>query len=290
MTRLTLFGLIAVLTLAVWPADQADARRFGGGLSFGSHHRSFSPGHARRPVQTAPKAAQQANRPRSGFMGAIAGLAMGGLLGALLFGGAFEGINLFDILLIGGIIFAIMWWFRRQAQQVTWQQQTATAPHGGAAVPEQNHAYVDTQQSAGGAGNTARARPDIDVGPFLNAARAIFVRMQTAWDKGDLDDIRRFCTPEVADHVARQMRESAGQRHETETVTLEAELVDSWLEEGREWAAVRFTAMMKERTLTVDDGALLEESNTRVEEIWSFCHDPAGDDPTWFVTGITQTS
>jgi len=297
MIRFSMLVLSAIMVMAIWPTDNADARRFGGGSSFGSHQRSFSPSHTQRPSPAASRpatsraAAGSNARPRSGWMGAIAGLAMGGLLGAMLFGGAFDGINMVDILLIGAIGFGLLWWFRRKAQQVASHQGTYAG--SGQMGSNNNHSYIDThaepQAMAAGGGTDDRqtAKPQIDVGPFLDTSRTIFVRMQTAWDAQDIDDIRRFCLPEVVTHVEQQMEAQAGQRNVTEVATLQAELLDSWMESEREWAAVAFTAMVKEQTLAADD-TLLETSDNRVQEVWTFCHDVHSDDPTWFVAGIAQ--
>jgi len=292
MARFSTLALAAILVMAMWPADSADARRFGGGFSFGSHHRSFSPSHSKRTPHATSRPANSRTaagnaRPRSGWMGAIAGLAMGGLLGAMLFGGAFNGINMMDILLIGAIGLGLLWWFRRKAEAVATQQGVfaGTNPMGS------NHNYANNNPQMESTTETMHAedtaRPNIDTNQFLDASRTIFVRMQTAWDQQDLDDIRRFCLPEVVFHVEKELEALQGKRNVTEVVTLEAELLDSWMESGKELAAVAFTAMMKEETLSAD-GAQLEQSNERVQEIWTFNHDSHSSDPTWFVAGISQ--
>ncbi|MDX8409933.1 MAG: TIM44-like domain-containing protein [Mariprofundales bacterium] len=286
--------LVAFVTMALWPVDQADARRFGGGSSFGSHHRSFGGSHAKQPSHATSRssssrsAAAGNSRPRSGFMGAMAGLAMGGLLGAMFFGGAFSGINMMDILLIGGIALGLIWWFRRKAQGLAQQGFGQPASAGG----NGQHAYraesdgepYDMPQQGGGTTGFVE-RPQMDEAVFLDAARTIFVRMQAAWDQQDVEDIRRFCLPDVVAHVEQEM--AGDQQHQTEVVTLEGKIVDSWIESGREWAAVAFTAMMKEQTRS-DDGGLLQDESQRVQEVWTFCHDQDSKDPTWYVAGIAQ--
>ncbi|MDQ6964960.1 MAG: TIM44-like domain-containing protein, partial [Mariprofundales bacterium] len=268
MIRYSLLLLSAIIIMAAWPADSADARRFGGGASFGSHHRSLSPGHTQRASRPAASRQMGNSRPpRSGFMGAIAGLAMGGLLGALLFGGAFNGINMFDIILIGTIALGLLWWFRRQAQQISPQHQQSPLSPSSATESESTHNYFDPNhdahanlppRSSSGTNSESSSRPQIDVAPFLDASRAIFVRMQSAWDRQDIDDIRRFCLPEVVAYIEGQIEEN--REHTTEVVTLEANLLNSWIEAGREWAAVEFTAMIKEQTSTAD-GSLLDDSS-----------------------------
>ncbi|MDQ6950057.1 MAG: TIM44-like domain-containing protein [Mariprofundales bacterium] len=291
MKKWMILMIVAVAAMALWPADQADARRFGGGFSFGSHHRSFGRSHASQPRHTSSRNATANRRPRSGLMGGIAGLAMGGLLGAMFFGGGFSGINMFDILIIAAIGWGVMWWFRRKAPKLSQQgfRQPMSAGSDG------HHTYsAEPEGMAQGSGSSsgpsgAMERPQMDETVFLDASRSIFIRMQAAWDKQDIEDIRRFCRPEVAAHVEQEIQSQGEQRNQTEVVTLEAQLLESWIESGREWAAVTFTAMMKEQTLD-HAGTVLENENRRVEETWTFCHDASSSDPTWYLAGIAQAS
>lgn len=86
----------------------AEAKRLGGGKSFGKSYRTApaysAPAAPRQQAVTAPATAQAARGPMGGLMGGmLGGLVAGGLLGALFAGGAFEGIKFLDILLIGAI-------------------------------------------------------------------------------------------------------------------------------------------------------------------------------------------
>jgi predicted lipid-binding transport protein (Tim44 family) len=117
--------------------DNAEARRFGGGKSFGSRgSRSFSV-----PRQAQPRSAARAPRSntkqnnlassggnRSGFgaglMGGIGGMLVGGMIGSMLFGGGGGmgggagggggGIGFLEIILIGGAIWFFMRWYKRK--------------------------------------------------------------------------------------------------------------------------------------------------------------------------------
>jgi len=280
MKRILALCLLTIFTLAVMTPD-ADARRFGGGSSFGKQRMHQSAPKQLNQQKAAPRSPGAANNQRggarTGMMGMLGGLALGGMLGALFFGGAFEGINFFDILVIGGLVFLVIWFLRRKAA-------------GGQMAYAGHQAEADTGPSAQGFGNqpasnVSMPRPNINEKHFLKAARDIFMRMQTAWDAKDVEDIRNFCTPDIADKIAADMKPD--ERNRTDVTTLEAELVDSWIESDLEWAAVNFHAMLREQSLN-EAGEAATESAGEMRETWIFRHDPKSEDPTWFLAGIQQ--
>lgn len=122
MKKYSLLVFITVLTLLFIMAGAAHAKRLGGGSSFGSKSSYSSPfkksSTQKSPSQQKAAATNQAQKQqlskRGGLMGMLGGLALGGLLGALFFGGAFENFNMFDFLIIGAIIFAIYWFMKRK--------------------------------------------------------------------------------------------------------------------------------------------------------------------------------
>ena len=93
----------------------AEAKRFGGARSFGgksSYNSPFKRSTASKPAARSAsqqkaynqnQTARQGMSRRGGLMGMLGGLALGGLLGSLFFGGAFENFNFMDILIFGGI-------------------------------------------------------------------------------------------------------------------------------------------------------------------------------------------
>ncbi len=258
---------LGCFSLTLIGADQAEARRFGGGASFGKQRMIQPHMQQRQAPATASKSASPS--PRSGMLGALGGLAMGGLLGSLLFGGAFEGIKLFDVLVVGGMIALLVLLFRRHAatQPV---YAGGPAPGGGRDAPS---------------GQGKLLRPNIDEAHFLEAARNIYLRMQKDWDAGDLEDIRRFCTPDIAQRIAAEMQRGHG--HQTEVGLLEASIADAWIEQDAEWVSVHFRAMLREKTLD-EQGRATEDTTAEVNEIWHFRHQPGSDDPTWYLAGIQQ--
>ncbi|HXH64635.1 MAG TPA: TIM44-like domain-containing protein [Mariprofundaceae bacterium] len=270
-------GTIAIVGAALLQVGYAEARRFGGGASFGYHRTvpqapaaSYSP---QRTLNTPGAAA-----PRRGLLGAIAGLAVGGLIGTLLFGSAFHGINLFDVLVIGGILLVVLALVRHKAGSMIY------AGHHFSSTPMAN-GYGTASPHPSDADRSSA--PVIDRDWFLDSAKQIFVRMQAAWDAKDITEIRRFCTPEIVSHIEADMATLGEGRALTEVATLDAGIAEAWHESGYAWAAVNFRAMLREQSLDAS-GALTGDIRNEINEIWIFRHDPRTGDPTWFLAGIQQ--
>ena len=293
MKKLLMLALIAGFGLSMLGlVDDADARRFGGGSSFGKHRMASPPSNAsgfKQRQATTQKSSTNGQRgsARTGMMGMLGGLAMGGLLGAMFFGGAFEGINFMDILIFGGIIALVFMFLRKRAagstQRPAYAGQGSGAPHDfGQSYSDQHNddGFIADDQPVGSA-----LRPEIDEKHFIPAAKDIYVRMQKAWDNNDIEDIRKFCTAEIAERIGRDMK--PGETHVTEVATLDAHIADSWIESDMEWVAVNYTAMLREQTLN-DAGSTVEDGTAEVNEVWIFQHAPNSDDPTWYLAGIQQ--
>jgi len=153
--------------------------------------------------------------------------------------------------------------------------------------PDQSGDIDNAQDSTPSEPVGAALRPEIDPKRFIPAAKEIYVRMQKAWDNSDIEDIRKFCTAEIAERIARDMKQ--GESNVTEVATLNAEIVDSWIESNLEWVAVNYTAMLREQTLDAE-GSTIEDHAAEVNETWIFQHAPNAEDPTWYLAGIQQNS
>lgn len=103
------FTLFALIVAVSFSAPHAEAKKFGGGKSFGKSFKT-APAKQQQPQQTNTINKQNPTAAQSGKKGLMGGL-MGGLLaGGLLaafFGGAFDGIQFMDILIFGLIAFVI---------------------------------------------------------------------------------------------------------------------------------------------------------------------------------------
>jgi len=286
MKKIVTVSLLAMFCLMVaGVSHEAEAKRFGGGMSFG---KSFSKPHASPSSRQgfSQKQNSAASPARSGMMGMLGGLAMGGLLGALLFGGAFNGINFMDILILGGIALAIFWFMRKKAAAAAPQEQYAYSGH----QPQEDTRMLDDDaftSSQGSPQASATARPDVDEAFFVPASKDIFLRMQTSWDNKNMADIRTFCTAEIASRIELDMNALGETKTQTEIAMLNVDMLDTWIESDYEWVAVKFSALLKEVTLA-KTGEVLESVSNNLDETWIFRHAPKSEDPTWYLAGIQQ--
>ena len=189
----------------------ADARRFGGGKSFGSMKHRQAQQQQRQPQQktdrqTGKQTGAAAARP--GLGGMLMGLAAGGLLASLFMGGAFEGLQFMDILifgLIGFVIYKLLASRRRQIPQA--------AAAGGPAMQREAH---DVQQDIFGSAAPAASQPVINApawfneSNFLQAAESHFNALQEHWDANEMDKIAEYVTPEMLTFLTNE-RNSLGE-------------------------------------------------------------------------------
>ena len=280
MTKFSFLGAIILslgLILLTMP-DFADARRLGGGGSFGSKP-SYSKSY-QKPASPSSTPSQQATpgaSPMGGrgmFGGMLGGMLMGGLLGSLFFGGGFSGISFIDILLIGGGLFLLMRFLR--------SRQPATQTAGG---PSQTH---DLNRDAWSNLRTAQRQtsssaPDYPAGfdakDFLEGAKAAYTRLQASWDARDLDDLRQFTSAEVFAEIASQAAADPNPGT-TEILLLEASLLEAKTLGNQTIATVLFDTMLREDSTSAPA--------EQVREAWHFSRYETGGAKHWVVEGIQQ--
>ena len=267
---------------ALLVVQDADARRLGGGKSFGRS----SPSALQQRQQAAPSR-QSPARPGaySGarrWLGPLAGLAAGGLLAALLFGDAFDGLQLFDILIIAGLIFGAIWLFRnlRRQNAPAMQRQAVAAGPGSYSPPSEPRFGGSSEAQSSSRLLEDRERPAwFDENAFLQAAKTHFIRLQAAWDKGDMKDIREYTTPELFAQLSLDRQNDGGAEQFTEVVTLNAELLGLVQEGDQIIASVRYSGLIR------------EERNAEAKpfsEIWHVQRSMNQSDADWYVAGIEQ--
>lgn len=303
-----LLSLIIALTLLVGLIGEADAARLGGGRSFGSRPSYSTPynrsggsqqsGSSYQQPSYQPSAAAQHNQAargalanRGGLMGMLGGLAIGGLLGSLFFGGAFEGINFFDILLFAGIAFLLLKLFSARraetAAQTTGYGYGQPAYEPGYQRTASNRAGFDTDllfkrggiPSQGFTAPTAPVMPkDFDAAGFLRGAKSAYAHLQKAWDAADLAELRSLCTDSVFAELQGQLRQRQGENR-TELLKVDAEILGVRDVGNEREAAVLFDVLMRESA---------GDSPANVREVWHFTRSRTSQQPTWFLDGIQQ--
>jgi len=319
-----LLGLCFTLTLAVSLSlaglSDAEAKRFGGARSFGSKS-SFSKSYSRKatsPTKTASQkkatqqnqTARQSMSRRGGLMGMLGGLALGGLLGSLFFGGAFENFNFMDILIFGGIAYLLFKLFAAKASSQSLRpvstQQSQTSRTKKDPLSSRSYQRNDEPSASSNAGfNTdifskksgdskftpsavnnqedfaqdALVLPkDFDEAAFLDGAKGAYKMLQSAWDSKDLSAIRGLSTDKVFAEIQTQLQAS-DEDNKTEVLNIEAELLE-------------FRELSTELEITVlFDSLLREEANAtaaQVREVWTFIKPKNSLQSKWYLDGLQQ--
>jgi len=276
MSKIFTLFFVALISFGL-TAQDADAKRMGGGSSIGKQRSTTS-----QQTATPPKPAQApAAAPAGGnkWLGPLAGLAAGGLLASMFMGGGLGGLaggigNILMILaLVGGAFFIFRMLKKPQPQPVQYAGHTERTTvtdmpaFGGSAAPA-------------AAMQASSTRPAwFEDEPFLREAKKQFIRLQDANDRGDINDIHEYVTPEMYAELSMQIKERNGKPNVTEVVTLNAEIADVVTEGDLVIASVRFSGMIR------------EEANGPAEafsEIWHIQKSQSQPNATWFISGIQQ--
>jgi predicted lipid-binding transport protein (Tim44 family) len=284
MNKILTLLTLTVLSFGLVGFD-AEAKRFGGGKSIGQQRQSISPQAAPKPAQ-APSAAAASAAGGSKWAGPLAGLAAGGLLAALFMGGAFEGINMMDVLMLAALLAAVFFVVRmmRKPRQ---EQVTRPLQYSGMGTNTGNSSVTPVAMGTGTAAAVAPAPhaanipADFQVEPFLRNAKTSFIRLQAANDARDLNDIREYTTPEMYAEISMQISERGDEPQKTEVLTINAELLEVVTTDDQAIASVRFNGQLREAP-----GASAEA----IDEIWHVQKNLKDSKSVWLLAGIQQVS
>jgi predicted lipid-binding transport protein (Tim44 family) len=274
----------------------------------------------RPPAQPAPAAPMPQPRPSmwKGLLGgALLGLGLGALFSHLGIGGAMASM-LSSILMIALLALAVMFIVRMLRRKDTPANSpipsgfnkpvaAGSTPEIGAGLsrsayqpdpyqPEssrpsayQPEAYppADTPTSSVSLdkGGAAPHQPwgvpaDFDTEAFLRHAKASFIRLQAAWDKGDINDLREFTAPEVFAELKMQIQERGGNPDFTDVVSIDAQLLGIEKTDHDYLASVQFNGMIR------------NAPNAPAEpfaEVWNMAK-PLSGNGGWVLAGIQQLS
>jgi predicted lipid-binding transport protein (Tim44 family) len=301
---------VLALSTALAPA-LSEAKRLGGGGSSGMQRSlpSKSTPAQNAPAQTPQQAAPTA--PMAGaaatgaaaagkrsWMGPLAGLAAGLGIAALMshFGmGEAFGNFLMVALLVMAALAAFAWFKRRSAGG---SQRPAMAGTGigtgrGAGTASSDNTLQRTAHqvswpgNVGGAGTSttasfAPAAPtipaDFDRPGFERIARMVFIRMQAANDRADLNDLREFTTPEMFASLRTDLQDRGSRAQETDVVEVRAEIIDFDREAQRDVVSVRYTGLIREEA---------SAQAAPFDEVWHLVQ-PSDRSRNWAIAGIQQ--
>jgi predicted lipid-binding transport protein (Tim44 family) len=309
-----LLSIVMVLAGAVAMAPDVDAKRLGGGGSSGMKRdipTRTTPDST--PAQQAPKqataqpaqqnaapAAPAAAAPKRSWLGPIAGLAAGLGLAALMshLGLGEEFANILMLMLLAVVAFFVVRWLLRRFGPKLAGGDTAGMRLAGAGAGPTAPATHDltarsslsagdmTQPSAAGAtpvaGTAAPATnvpPGFDSAGFERIAKLIFIRMQAANDAADVQDLRRFTTPEMFAAVQLDLQDRRSAAQQTDVVQLDAQVIDVSEEDAQQIVSVRFHGLIREQT---------DAAAEPFDEVWHLVR-PVDGSREWAIAGIAQT-
>lgn len=307
MKKFLLTLMVAVSALSV-VVTEAQAKRMGGGGSFGKQSQSVSRQSA-APAQNqaapttakpaAPAAAPAAAKPSSPWKGILGGALLGLGLGALLshfgLGGALASA-ISSILMIallaaaGFFIYRMLTRKRDGAQAKSGLQPAYAGARGAAATPEIGSRLepsaqpMPLQAPAAETGATPvnygpwGVPSDFDSAGFLRQSKTYFIRLQAAWDRADVNDLREFTSPEMFAEMKLQLQERGASPNHTDVVSLDAELLGIETAGNDYLASVKFTGMIRE-----SENAPAEPFT----EVWNLSK-PASGTGGWVLAGIQQ--
>lgn len=269
--------LLLALTVMSLLAPMAEAKRLGGGGSFGKQ-RAVPQKQMQTPPTAAPTPAPAA--PVSGgnkWLGPLAGLAVGAGLASMFAGGGMAGMgnmlsSLLPMLLLAGLAMFLFARFKQSQQPAL---QTAT--------PAGSHAFGTAQPYQATAASVPAAKlipEDFPVESFVRNAKASFIRLQAANDRKDLDDIREYTTPEVFAEISMQMHERGNAPQKTEVIVIDAELLEVANEGDFSIASVRFSGQLRENNGVPEN----------IDEIWHIQKNLRDSQALWLLAGIQQVT
>ena len=290
MKQTLTFLTLAFLSFGLLAFD-AEAKRMGGGKNMGTQRQSVNQQQAAPNTQKAAPATPAA-APSSGskWGGALAGLAAGGLLAALFMGGAFENINIMDFvvmaLLIGVVFFVIRMLRKPRTEPAASMQYSGMGAAAGTqdrfnTPPFTAPAETASGEDSGSAYHQPNIPADFKVEPFIRNAKASFIRLQTAHDHGDINEIRDYTTPEMLSEISAQINERGDAQQKTEVLFIDANLLEVETTNDMAIASVRFTGQLR----NAPDG-----EPEAFDEIWHVQKELKDPNATWLLAGIQQVS
>ena len=286
MKKFLTFLMIALMATSLL-ATVAEAKRFGGGSSFGKQ-RSMQSQQPRKAQNTQDAQAAPATKPSGNrWMGPLAGLAIGAGLMSMFsggvggMGGGFSTILM--ALLAAGVVMFLISKFKKPQPVNNFNPSTVMQYAGESAYHTQDsHSQARSGSSGFGTASSVNGNvpPSFPVDSFIRSAKASFIRLQAANDNKDSNDIREYTTPEVFAEIAMQMQERGNAVQKTEVIAIQADLLEVNDDAVFSVASVRFTGQLSE------NGG----SPENIDEVWHIQKHLHDENAKWLLAGIQQTN
>jgi predicted lipid-binding transport protein (Tim44 family) len=267
-------SLFAVFISFAFLMPDAEARRMGGSKSFGMQRTA----PARQDAAPAPQRQQPATTPttapqKRSWMGPIAGMAAGlGL--AALFSHLGLGEEMANFLMLALLAMAAFMLFRLFTRR---NAPAAALQYAG--VPQNpSVAFDQTPAALGGNHAVGSFPPGFDADAFAREAKLNFIRLQAAYDAGNLDDLRAFTSPEVFAEIRMQLAERGDAAQTTDVMKIDADVLEAVDEGNHHIVSVRFTGLVREAA---------DQAPVPLDEVWHLTK-PVSGQGGWVIAGIQQ--
>ena len=303
---LSVFAVVLSLALVGVSMDAKAAKRMGSGKSVGMQRQSVQDKAPPAPIAQsgAPSAAGAgaAAAPRRSWMGPIAGLAAGLGIAALAshlgFGDELASMVMMGLLAVA--VMALMGFIMRKRLAA---QQGGLPSSGGLMPAGAGHASnlspgsvykVSMPSNSGHAGSSgsligtklfeSQAKPQLipaefDQAAFERNAKVNFLRLQAAYDSGNLDDLREFTSPEMFAELKLDIQGRETGRQHGDVVRLDATVMQVTEENNVYFVSVKFTGFIRYGAGTDDEV---------FDEIWHLSK-PRQGSSGWVLSGIQQS-
>lgn len=303
MNKNLIKAVVLTVILSFSSIGYVEAKRMGSGKNMGRSapvQKQAQPTQAQKPAQQAQPAAPAAGGAaaaapkRSGFGGMLGGLAAGLGIAYLLshFGLGEAAASLFTGILIAlAVGLLLMFIVKRFMPSMSGAGRVNPAAAGNGmqrSAYEQTSVrnepgFVPVAASFGGASaiipEAAKSLPPgFDEYAFLNNAKHYFVKLQKAWDDGDLNSLREFATPEMFNTLTQDLNARAEVSNQTDVLSLNAELLGVETGQDSFLASIQFTGMIREQA---------DAPAAPFTEIWNLSK-PTHGSGGWVLAGIQQ--
>jgi predicted lipid-binding transport protein (Tim44 family) len=236
----------------------------------------------------------------------IAGGVMGGMIGGMLFrslgfgggeGGMGGGIGLFEIVLIGAILYFLYRFMKRRREEATagtyYQGQSAgSASPSPGFTPPTGSPVANGDDLARGISHVRQMDAGFGEKIFTDACMDVFFQIQGAWANSDMSTAKNVLTDEMYGILSEDARKLKAEKkiNRLDNIAVRTvEITEVWQEAGQDFITVRFLANLLDYTIDESTKQVLTGSRTepvKFEEYWTFTR-PVGKN-AWKLSAIQQ--
>ncbi len=289
MKKLLSVFVLLVASVSLMASPVAEAKRFGGGKSFGKSYKTAPAPKQQQQNTNNLNNSNTAQGKKSGLMGGLmGGLLAGGLLAAF-FGGAFEGIQFMDILILGLIAYFGFKFLRGMlGQKAGSMNQQRTAYQGAQgyqreAQPQRDFDFdTNIKPNSGGFGTSAQSDvphnfyPGFDQTAFVNGSREHYRILQGAWNHNELHTIQEYVSADLYQELVAERAQLDGEQH-TDVIFIDAEIVRADYNAERAQLSLQFKGRYRDAVEGVEED---------ITDVWHLERDLTQDNAPWLIVGI----